>query len=89
MAKSLPVWGTTLMRPKCPAATSQGQVRAIVAARSRAAAAKLFQVSDSYLKNYGCETGNDIEIATALSKPGIVFLGSLHGPPKEYLEEQK
>lgn len=76
------------MRQKCPFGTYHGQVRAIVAAKSRAAAARLFDIPDSHLKNYGSETGNDYEISTAMAKPGVVFLGRMDEAPKDYIEEK-
>jgi hypothetical protein len=50
------------------------QRRVIVAAPSRAAAARALGCSSAYLGSYGCPTGNDREIALAESKPGTVFI---------------
>jgi hypothetical protein len=45
----------------------------IVAARSRAAAARALKVSSGHLAKYGSITGNIEEIQTAISKPGVAF----------------
>lgn len=50
-----------------------GQRRAIVAAQSKAAAARALGVSQYYAKSYVTETGNAEEIAQALTEPGVVF----------------
>lgn len=76
------------MRYKHRHATIHGQVRAIVAARSRSAAARAFEVTDRFLKEYGTPTGNDGEIATALAKPGTVFIGPLdYVGNRKYVED--
>lgn len=75
---ALKVWGTWVIRYDHPYATPNGQVRAIVATKSRVEAAHLFHMTDGYLKKYGCITGNDEEIAAAMSKPGKIFLVSFH-----------
>lgn len=49
------------------------QYRAVVAARSQAEAARLLGVGLYYFRGYGTETGNRIELALALGKPGTVF----------------
>ncbi|MGE8063800.1 hypothetical protein [Pseudomonas sp. NPDC089569] len=49
------------------------QVRTIVAASSQKKAAELVGVSLSYLRGYWSETGNAVELKTALSQPGVVF----------------
>lgn len=50
------------------------QPRAIVAARTQKAAAEALGMSASHLRNYGSDTGNEIEIAQAMTKPGTVFV---------------
>ncbi|GAB2734512.1 hypothetical protein [Nocardioides pakistanensis] len=50
----------------------------LVAASSRAAAVRAFnaagaRITDSFLRDYGSETGNDHHIAVATSQPGTVF----------------
>jgi len=51
----------------------RGQQRAIVAARSKVAAAKAMDLTVYFFNGYGDETGNAEEIATAMAKPGTVF----------------
>ncbi len=56
------------------------QVRAIVAAPSKAAAARAGGFDrPSQAFNLG-ETGNSEEIAQAMSEPGVVFIGCMDGP---------
>lgn len=52
------------------------QVRAIVATTSQKRAAELVGVSLSELRDYWSVTGNDIEMQTACSEPGRVFVAS-------------
>lgn len=49
------------------------QVRAIVAAESRAAAARAFGVSSRYLRDWGTETFNEEERTVALAHPGVAL----------------
>ncbi len=77
--KPLRVWGTVLMDSRF----GKSQVRAIVAAKSRAAAARAFNVPDSYLRNYGSETGNKVELETALAAPEVAFVAPLNGPERQ------
>lgn len=49
------------------------QSRTVVAARSRAAAARALDVSSAYLRDYGSITGNEAEIEIATSRPGVAF----------------
>lgn len=83
----LKVWGTAVIRHRCPGCSPHGQVRAVVAARSRSAAAKAFQISDRELKNYGSPTGNEEEIRMAMSKPGTVFFRSMDYPKTPFIED--
>ena len=55
---------------------SRGQLRTIVAAKSRAKAAELVGLRTSELAGYWSVTGNAIEIEVALSNPGQVFQAS-------------
>ena len=65
------------------------QARAFVAAKSMADVARL--VGERYARNLHClqETGNDEEIATAMSKPGTVFLRSMQGGRDKPVIEMK
>lgn len=74
MTKPLKVWGTLIVRHGLPGATSHGQIRAVVAVKSRAAAARAFGVGNAYLRDYGSTTNNRKEIEAAMSKPGTVFV---------------
>lgn len=82
MPRKLQVWGTLVTRyGHRYATTHHGQVRAVVAARSRAEAARLLKIKDVKLKTYGSITHNKKEMEAALSKPGTVFLSSLYLNP--------
>jgi hypothetical protein len=50
------------------------QRRVVVAAPSRAAAARALGCTSAYLAAWGCPTGNDQEIALAEAQPGTVFI---------------
>lgn len=84
MAKPLVVWGVVLMSNRF----GKSQVRAIVAARSRAAAGRAFQLTDSYLRDYGSETGNQMEIEIARREPGTVFIAPLDGTDGQKFERR-
>ena len=73
--KPLQVWGCTKhgRRGYTPINSWDRQTREIVAARSRAAAARAFGMEDRHLKDYGNVTSNAIECAVALAEPGVVF----------------
>ena len=64
-----------------------GVQRCIVAAKSKSAAARLLGVSLYQLDNFGGETGNDLEMQTALSKPGAVFVTPLLRSNPVFVEE--
>lgn len=49
------------------------QVRTIVAAPSQKKAAKLLGISVSHLREYWPQTGNTVELETALAQPCVVF----------------
>lgn len=53
-------------------ANSSGQTHEIVAANSKAEVGRIVGVRPTQLFNLG-ETGNKIDIATATSRPGVVF----------------
>lgn len=55
------------------------QTREIVAARSAAEVRRITGMSRGDWEFSGCETGNDEEIALAMTKPGIVFWRELDG----------
>lgn len=63
------VWRNVLSIPD----NHHQQAEVIVAAKSRAAAARAFMCSDHDMKSYGTETGNAVAIATAMAAVGIVF----------------
>ena len=71
------VYGILLYDPKLSDRTSNDpwnhQVRAVVAAKSRAEAARLLKVTTHHLKTYGGETANDEECEVALGEVGVVF----------------
>lgn len=69
---TIKVWRMVLSIPEV-SGIGKGQAELCVAAKSRAAAARLFGCSDAELKNHGGETGNAIQIAYALAAEGIVF----------------
>jgi len=71
MARKLRVYGWIGFRSECQ--TNSRQTREIVAASSRAAAARIAGArSPRQLFNLS-ETGNADELATALAEPGAVF----------------
>lgn len=55
------------------------QVQTVVAALSRASAARAFGCTDRHQKEYGSETRNVIAVATAMAAVGIVFWKPLNG----------
>jgi hypothetical protein len=60
----LKVWGINI----------DGKHRCIVAAQSGKEAARLLDVTYSYLNGWGSVTGNEEELNLALDKPGTVFI---------------
>ena len=50
-----------------------GTHRRIVAAKTKASAARLMDVTDRHLRIYGCETRNAKELEIALAEPNVVF----------------
>lgn len=49
------------------------QVQFVVAATSQKKAAALLGCTLGFLRDYGSETGNEDDLAQALSEPGVVF----------------
>lgn len=67
--RKLKVWGgMTFHKNK--------QVRAIIATRTKKEAIAKLNMSASHFNNYWCETGNDLELTTAIAKEGVVFVAS-------------
>lgn len=60
-----------------------GSARGIVAAASQRRAAELLGITLDALRQYGCETGNDTEVALCTANPEVVF-GSPEGFPARY-----
>ena len=52
------------------------QLRTIVATTTKKRAAEILRMSLYEFNNYWSETGNDIELETALKEPEIVFVAS-------------
>ena len=69
--RDLRVWGITLFRREAPG--PHHQTREIVAAPSRAAAGRAFGVSAGHMAKWAEETGNELELQTAIAEPGVVF----------------
>jgi hypothetical protein len=74
------VWRTVLQIHE----NDHKQAELIVAAKSRAAAARAFGCSDYDLKNFGSETGNDVQIAVAMAAAGTVFYKPLNDVSDAY-----
>lgn len=67
--RPLKVWG--IATPL--GGNANGQVRAIVATTSMAAAANAIGWPTSTFRNHAMDTENPVELAVALSEPGTVF----------------
>lgn len=67
MPRKLSVIGGTFFGP------DSHQWRMFAAVSSRAEFCRLIRVSYAQAKDYMCETGNQLECATALSKPHVLF----------------
>lgn len=52
------------------------QVRTIIATYTKKRAAELLEVNMYEFSNFWCETGNEIEVKTALEKPETIFKSS-------------
>lgn len=83
MARELKVYGAMMQ-----VRAVRRQCRVIVAAHSFAEAARLLGTTASFLKAYGAETGNAVELETALAKPGAVFYNIHNMGSKEYIEQE-
>ena len=66
---------------------SHGQTREIVAAPSLTAALRILG-RFGVRRGYCTETGNEIEIATAMSKPGTVFWAPLTYAERDFKESE-
>lgn len=71
------VYGITLSQ-------GSGQIRAIVATKTKKRACELFGISYNYFINYGCETYNDKELKIALKKPEVIFYREIYDWTGEY-----
>lgn len=83
---NLPVYGVHVLATSAMD-TSERQPRVIVAAKSRAAAVRAFNMvglglSGNFVANYGGITGNAVEIEVANTAPGTVFYAR-HGGPRD------
>jgi hypothetical protein len=65
------------------------QRNVIVATTTQKEAARLLNVSTTYLRTYGHQTGNQEEIAIATSKPGALFATKDMNYPHVYKEVPK
>lgn len=65
--RPLVVWGVSNWRP------GVGQTREIVATRTKKEAIKLIGCSEYYFNGFSSRTGNDVEVALAMGRPGVVF----------------
>lgn len=63
MSRKLKVYGVNF----------DGKTRRIVAATSRAAAARLIGTTSSHIAQHGCETNNAVEVELAMRNPGKVW----------------
>ncbi len=69
MARKLEVWGGLTKR--------NGEfVRTIVAAHTKKMAMELLCIGPGAFRDFWSKTGNTVELATALPKPGTVFVAS-------------
>lgn len=74
------VYGTTLIaKESWP--TESRQPRVVVAASSKTAAARILRMSLYEFNQYGSQTGNEHEIAAAMSKPGTPFVQKCENGP--------
>lgn len=91
MARSLKVYGlTTIVNSEIVAALGDRphirQVRVVVAARTKTEACRLIGVPLAEMNNYGCETGNALEIETAMAAPGQPFAMTVNGRKEKLLK---
>ena len=62
------------------------QYRAIVAVKTQKQAAEAFRVKLHHFRDYASATGNEHEVAVAMSKPGAVFWRPAHNYSVPYAE---
>jgi hypothetical protein len=74
----LKVYGWESFRNPTP--TTRLQTREIVAAKSMAEAARIVGVKSPRTLDL-VETGNDLEIATAMAEPGVIFWQNINARP--------
>lgn len=78
MPRPLKVYGWQGDRRECPPQRNGGhQTREICAARSQAAVARIAGERGPWALFNLTETGNAIEIAQAMSRPGVIFWRSI------------
>lgn len=65
--------------------TPDGQVEAVVAARSKKQAAILYSMTISSFNQWCSETGNAQKIEAAISQPGVVFARPLDDRKADYV----
>lgn len=53
--------------------TLNGTIRTVVAAKTQKRASELMNITPSYLRKYGGETGNEAEVALCQAAPETVF----------------
>ncbi len=85
----LKVYGWTGWRNECPPSANGGkQTREIVAARSKA---EVYRITGDRVSDHWCicTTGNEEEIAVAMSNPGTVFWKKLNSYTDDYVEVKK
>jgi len=66
----------------------QVQTREVVAVRSVAELVRLTGMGRSTINNYAAETGNETEVAVAMSKPGTIFWRPLNEHRAEFVEAE-
>lgn len=85
MPRKLKVYGISSIRRECPKEENRHQqVRNIVAAPSMKEASRLLGMPYNHMRTMASETGNEEELALALSKPGTIFW-----KPLDYRHEDK
>lgn len=90
MPRPLKVYGVMNFRQECPVSPNRGrQTRDVVAARSIAEAARLIGVSDRFMRVYGSETGNDVEVEICMADPGVVFWRPINDRTETYQRAAK
>jgi hypothetical protein len=85
MGKKLKVYRMTLMKPQTCALVGR-QIRCVVAATGKKAAADALKVSAYSFNQYASEISEPKGVAVASSKPGAVFAKALDDFHGEYVE---